>query len=427
MAIRVIPDDTVLQNAAVAIQSKDHGSKLGVDEMAGRIYALPSLPLEEKDVNFYDYDGTVLYAFSKQEALNLEALPALPIREGLIAQEWNWDLADIKDYVTEYGACDIGANYTTNDGATRLYLHIENENELVLTLNVQILTSGTLTVEHENIVLASSSQTGENTLSFIIPTPTAFPYDTFISVKISGNGTYRFGANSVKNTAVLADKQYLLTKVETGDKLEQLFHYSFYSTVNLKSISISSNIKKTLGTYAFSQSGLRHFNFSKQITEIANYTFLNSFNLKSISATKRTDLNGNNSLTSTGIVKLIVPKKVSTVNNCIFLKKIILSSSQTNIAASTFGSTVSLIELMLPSSVTAIGNNAFQGSAIRVLDLTAYTDPTAIPTLGSSVFYNVPSGFIILVKNQEMYDAFTSATNWAAYASRFQIKPSGVI
>lgn len=421
MAIRVIPDDTVLQNAAVAIQSKDHGGKMGVDEMAGRIYALPSLPLEEKDVNFYDYDGTVLYAFSKQEALNLEALPALPTREGLIAQEWNWDLADIKDYVTEYGACDIGANYTTDDGATRLYLHIENENELVLTLNVVILTSGTLTVEHENVVLASSSQGGKNALSFTIPTPTAFPYDTFISVKISGNGTYRFGGNNASYT-VLSDRQYLLTKVETGDNLEQLSHYSFNKAVNLKSISISSNIKNALGIYAFSQSGLKHFNFSKQITNTSDYAFLNDFNLKSISAAKGTNLTGSAGITNTGIVKLVVPKKVSTTSNCIFLKKIILSRSQIAIDNSAFTSTVSLVELMLPSSVTSIGNNAFQGSAIRVLDLTAYTDPTAIPTLGSSVFYNVPSGFIILVKNQEMYDAFTTATNWSSYASRFTIE-----
>ena len=425
MAIRVIPDDTVLQNAAVAIQSKDHGGKMGVDEMAGRINALPSLPLEEKDVNFYDYDGTILYALSKQEALNLEALPALPTREGLIAQEWNWDLADIKDYVTEYGACDIGANYTTDDGATRLYLHIENENELVLTLNVRILTSGTLTVEHENVVLASSSQTGYISLSFTIPMPTAFPYDTFISIKISGNGTYRFGGSNASYT-VLSDKQYLLTKVETGDNLEQFDSYSFNKAVNLKSISISSNIKNALGVYGFSQSGLKHFNFSKQITHASNYALQYCYNLKSISVVKGADLTGNHSLNNTGIVKLVVPKKVLTANWCIFLKKIILSSSQTAISPSAFNGTSSLVELTLPNSVTSIGNNAFQGSAIRVLDLTAYTDPTAIPTLGSSVFYNVPSGLIILVKNQEMYDAFTTATNWSAYASSFQIKPSGV-
>ena len=41
MAIRVI-DDTKLQNIAVAIQSKDNGGQMTVDEMAGRIEAIPT-------------------------------------------------------------------------------------------------------------------------------------------------------------------------------------------------------------------------------------------------------------------------------------------------------------------------------------------------------------------------------------------------
>lgn len=40
MAIRVI-DDTKLQNIAVAIQSKDNGGQMTVDQMAGRIEAIP--------------------------------------------------------------------------------------------------------------------------------------------------------------------------------------------------------------------------------------------------------------------------------------------------------------------------------------------------------------------------------------------------
>ena len=41
MAIRVI-DDTKLQNIAVAIQSKDNGGQMTVDQMAGRIEAIPT-------------------------------------------------------------------------------------------------------------------------------------------------------------------------------------------------------------------------------------------------------------------------------------------------------------------------------------------------------------------------------------------------
>ena len=41
MATRVI-DDTKLQNIAVAIQAKDNGGQMTVDEMAGRIEAIPA-------------------------------------------------------------------------------------------------------------------------------------------------------------------------------------------------------------------------------------------------------------------------------------------------------------------------------------------------------------------------------------------------
>ena len=56
---------------------------------------LAPTPLEEKDVNFYDYDGTVLYAYTAQEALALSALPEAPTHEGLTFQGWNRTLAQL--------------------------------------------------------------------------------------------------------------------------------------------------------------------------------------------------------------------------------------------------------------------------------------------------------------------------------------------
>ena len=87
MATRVI-DDTVLQDIAVAIQSKDNGGKMYDTQMAGRIDALNvvSPPVEEKDVNFYDYDGTLLYSYTFSEATQLLELPEMPDHEGLTAQ-----------------------------------------------------------------------------------------------------------------------------------------------------------------------------------------------------------------------------------------------------------------------------------------------------------------------------------------------------
>ena len=77
-----------------------------------------------KAVNFRDYDGTILHSYTKDEFLALSELPPLPTREGLICQEWNWDFADAVEYVTEYGVLEVGANYITNDGKTRVYIKI---------------------------------------------------------------------------------------------------------------------------------------------------------------------------------------------------------------------------------------------------------------------------------------------------------------
>lgn len=71
-----------------------------------------------KDVNFRDYNGTVLYSYTVEEASALTELPPLPTHEGLVCQGWNWTLADIKEMGR---AVEVGAMYITDDGKTRIY------------------------------------------------------------------------------------------------------------------------------------------------------------------------------------------------------------------------------------------------------------------------------------------------------------------
>ena len=74
------------------------------------------------DVTFYDYDGTVLYSYTKNDFANLNSMPDNPTHEGLTAQGWNWDLSDAKTYVNKYGSLNIGQMYVTDDGKTRIYI-----------------------------------------------------------------------------------------------------------------------------------------------------------------------------------------------------------------------------------------------------------------------------------------------------------------
>ena len=77
MATRVI-DDTKLNNIAVAIQAKDSGGQMTVDEMPGRIEAIPtgSPTVLNPALVLWDWEGTKLAEYSAEDTLALTELPA---------------------------------------------------------------------------------------------------------------------------------------------------------------------------------------------------------------------------------------------------------------------------------------------------------------------------------------------------------------
>ena len=75
-----------------------------------------------KDVNFYDCDGTCLFAYTIAEAQALSALPTQPTHDGLTGKGWNYTLAQVNALTNK---CNIGAMYITDDGKTRLYIRLD--------------------------------------------------------------------------------------------------------------------------------------------------------------------------------------------------------------------------------------------------------------------------------------------------------------
>ena len=132
MAIRII-DDAKLQSIAVAIQGKDNGGQMTVDEMPGRIEAIPagSPTVLNPALVLWDWEGAKLAEYSAEDALALTELPApdtLPAyadvdHELLLFQKWNWSLANIKTWMQNHEdeTLDVGAIYTTMDGQDHNY------------------------------------------------------------------------------------------------------------------------------------------------------------------------------------------------------------------------------------------------------------------------------------------------------------------
>jgi len=133
MATRVI-DDTKLQNIAVAIQSKDSGGKMTVDEMPDRIETLFETVDENAPLVFMDWEGTLLKSYTYSEVMALTSLPNYSeinyrvdpfYHEGMTFQGWNWSLAGIKEKVQKepYGNLIVGAMVITSDGTDHNYYY----------------------------------------------------------------------------------------------------------------------------------------------------------------------------------------------------------------------------------------------------------------------------------------------------------------
>ena len=125
------------------------------------------------DVNFYDYDGTLVVAKTKAEinAMTSDSeLPANPTHTGLTAQGWNWTVAQLKTQLTAMPdqKVHVGQMYTTSDGKTRVYIHIDDgtpSSRLTFNLYLYVTADGGATIAWGDGLSDTTSGTGKKNVS----------------------------------------------------------------------------------------------------------------------------------------------------------------------------------------------------------------------------------------------------------------------
>ena len=103
-----------------------------------------SAPVSANAVTFYDYDGTIVASYTLEEAQALTALPDAPTHDGLTFQGWNWSLADINALTR---SMNIGAMYITDDGKTRLHIHIADKARSTVPLYISQTVANGITID----------------------------------------------------------------------------------------------------------------------------------------------------------------------------------------------------------------------------------------------------------------------------------------
>lgn len=412
---------TRLQNAKVALKTalEAKGVTVASDAKLDNYPALiegistNSTIIAPNDVNFYDYDGTIVASYTAQAFSELEALPENPTHTGLTAQGWNWTLPDAKTYVSKYGKLEVGQMYITSDGKTRLYLTIPPSERK----NIQLVwnQSATSNIDWGDTTTESVSGTGTQSKSHEY----ANSGDYTITIDPGEGNNISFTSYPPLNTGV---SRLYLKKIFLGNVISIAGTFGSYD--GLEYITIPSNVI-SLGSACFANCRfLKHVTIPSGIISLSGLTFQKNYSLESVSIPKSTiTFNDATFNTCMNLKRLTLPEGITTfpgnfILDCTFLYSIIVPDGVTTIGSAALGRQFSLTKIILPSSTTNINSLAFTNCPLKSLIIYATTPPSlasdALPSTSDLVIY-VPS---------ESVEDYKAASVWSNYASKITAIPS---
>lgn len=378
--------------------------------IAAALWAEKAAKVESKDVNFYDYDGEIVYSFTKAEFLNLTELPANPAHDGLTSQGWNWTLEAAKEYVQKYRCLNIGQNYTTDDGKTRLYVEIGYPEDLMINLRFHQSVDGGVTINWgdgsaEETSVETPPESGTLTGNVTMTHTYAAEGKYVVTMEVAEECTVRLGTNNKTGTTLLAvggvagffsqgPKQGLkgrasLVGIEIGEGITEIGGGAFAYNTNLKLIAIPQNVQTIYNIAFFACFKLRAVVLPDGIAAVGALDFAYCHDMTviclpaSITSIGVTAFKADISLKRITIPDGVTAISASTFYNCHELAIIILPDTVTGkIGDYAFYSCYCLREINIPVGVTAIGNYAFANCGnLRKADL-----PEGLLTIGKQAF-----------------------------------------
>ncbi len=371
------------ENIKIALVAK--GATVGDEKLDVYPAIIDALPtggsVSKKTVNFLDYDGALIASYTLEEAQALTELPTPPTHGGLTFQKWNLSLEDVNALTDKR---DIGANYITSDGKTRIYITLaEGRTSPMLGIGI----NGTCVVDWGD-GSEPSTLSGTSSASPVFTANHEYPSagDYVISLSITGNAVI-LGSSSTNvysqllcytNGADSRNKGYqnAIQKIEFSSGITSIGAYAFQYCYSLASISIPDSVT-SIGTYAFQYCySLASISIPDSVTSIGTYAFRYCYSLASIS----------------------------------------IPDSVTSIGTYAFHDCYSLASISIPDSVMSIGASTFQNCySLRFVD---FLNHTFVPSLSNADAFNGVADDCQIIVPAELLDEWKAATNWSSLASK---------
>ena len=395
---------------------------------------------EEKDVNFYDYDGFRLLSYTNAEALALTELPSNPIvNENLTFDGWNWTLAQIKNQINNVsGVVNVGAVYHTTDDKTHITCKpSENYRNALVCLTPTVANA--VTVDWGDGTTDTWTSTSQETKSHVYSDVTSTSvYDIAISCS---SGTYAF--NTYISGARVSNQNAVYTDVKLSNKVSSIGGSCFNRCYSLKHISIPGGV--SVGNSCFKECyTMEHITFPDSVTSIGSecfyscrllkntsvpgtfvsfgdYCFQQCYQLRCISIPSGVTSVGYGTFKQDTIKNVILPDSVTSIGNycfseCESLESVTISNNITAFSEYCFSGCISLVSIVVPSGVVSIGTECFTNcSSLKKI----YCKPTTPPSLDE---YAIPSGntnMVIYVPTASL-SQYTSATTWSTFSSKIK-------
>lgn len=321
---------------------------------------------KKKDVNFYDMGGNRVCSYTAEEFAALTEMPPNAPYAGMTPLGWNWSLSDAKAYVASYGRLDVGQQYTTEDGKTRIYVQLNSD---TLSPYLGFCLDGSAVIDWGDGDTETVTGNDIETNMF-----TKHVYENageyVITIDVDGDlciyGDSDGGRLLVKDPAVASS-------INCG-----------YLTC-IRRVEIGGNVSVKGQAFNFCAC-LESVNLPSGITKIDDYMFYGCARLKCVVVPDGvTELGDHSAYAAYSLWHVLLPNGLTTIGASSLrgsiLSDLTIPNTVTSMGESSIRNSYTLNKLVIPDSVTSIGNNAFQGMMMSTV-----TIGSGVTSIGASAF-----------------------------------------